>query len=87
MEALIKKLSFYIALDKKEIIGLDSFGIEERKLLVMGLPKVSTSRGTYEKVEDISRVIPVEEAMLKFDFGKWHSPCPVPVREFKYAAI
>ncbi len=86
METSVKKLSFYVALDKNEIIGLDSFGAEEQRLLAMGLPKVNTSIGTYEKIRDASRVLSVEEAMQRFDFGKWHGPRPVPVRELEYIA-
>lgn len=86
METSVKKLSFYVALDKNEIIGLDSFCATEQRLLAVGLPKVSTSRGTYEKIGDTSRVLSVEEAMQRFDFGKWHSPRPVSIRELEYIA-
>lgn len=84
MESITKKLSFYITLDNKEVIGLDSFSQEVKELFRMGTDKVQTSRGTYQKIKDSGRVLSRDEARRLLRWGKWESPHPVPIRELEY---
>lgn len=86
MERNVKLLSFYIALDNDQVSGLDSFKTEEIEMFRSGAERVETSKGTYQKYRDTTRVLSRDEARQKLTWGKWESPRPVPIRELEYIA-